>query len=83
MSDTYAGELPKAFVVKDSSVGSRTDDEVVAAICKHVEVQKARYKWLFGGVKFIAAVPKSPSGKILRRVLREQEQSKRKPSFNL
>lgn len=32
----------------------------------------ARYKFLRGGVKFLEAIPKSPSGKILRKNLRDQ-----------
>ena len=32
----------------------------------------AKYKRLEGGVKFVDAIPKTPSGKILKRVLREQ-----------
>ena len=32
----------------------------------------AAHKRLRGGVRFIDAIPKSPSGKILRRVLRDQ-----------
>lgn len=83
MPDAYSGELPKAFVVKDPSVGSRPDADVVAILCKHVEEHKATYKWLRGGVEFITAVPKSPSGKILRRVLRDHDKSKRKPKSNL
>ncbi|RCN26957.1 hypothetical protein ANCCAN_27314 [Ancylostoma caninum] len=34
------------------------------------------YKQLSGGVEFVKEVPKSPSGKILRRLLRERNQSK-------
>ncbi|KDQ21321.1 hypothetical protein BOTBODRAFT_40152 [Botryobasidium botryosum FD-172 SS1] len=37
-----------------------------------VSDSKVRYKWLEGGVEFIDAIPKNPSGKILRRVLRER-----------
>lgn len=33
---------------------------------------KTQYKWLKGGVEFIDAIPKNPSGKLLRRVLREK-----------
>jgi acyl-coenzyme A synthetase/AMP-(fatty) acid ligase len=29
---------------------------------------------LRGGVRFVGAIPKSPSGKILRRILRQQQQ---------
>jgi acyl-coenzyme A synthetase/AMP-(fatty) acid ligase len=32
----------------------------------------AGYKRLVGGVRIVDTIPKSPSGKILRRVLREQ-----------
>jgi acyl-coenzyme A synthetase/AMP-(fatty) acid ligase len=31
----------------------------------------AKYKKLTGGVEFVNAIPKNPSGKILKRVLRE------------
>ena len=47
-------------------------------IKKHVEKEKARHKWLAGGVEFIDVIPKSPSGKILRRMLRDKEREKRK-----
>lgn len=78
VEDESAGELPKAYVVKSSSVGS-DDAATIRSIQKHVEDHKARHKWLNGGVEFIDAIPKSPSGKILRRVLRDREkQSSRK-----
>ncbi|KPM44528.1 hypothetical protein AK830_g2007 [Neonectria ditissima] len=73
--EKYAGEVPKAFVVKSSSAGSKTDQEVAKAICKHVEEHKARYKWLHG-IEFITQIPKSPSGKILRRALKQMEEQK-------
>lgn len=53
-------------------------------ISKHVEKHKARHKWLKGGVEFIDEIPKSPSGKILRRLLRDKEkESKRKKGARL
>lgn len=78
MPDEGAGEVPKAFVVKAASASSEPDGEVAAQIARHVEDHKARYKWLKGGVEFIDVVPKSPSGKILRRVLRDREKEARK-----
>ena len=64
--DDEAGELPKAFVVKapDSAV---TEDSIKAEVAKHV----AKYKQI-QMVEFIDAIPKSASGKILRRELRER-----------
>ena len=75
--DEAAGEVPKAFVVKSPSA-TQDDAVTIAAIKKHVEDHKARHKWLKGGVQFLEIIPKSPSGKILRRLLRDQEREARK-----
>ena len=73
------GEVPKAFVVKSPSVSAEENDRVLARdIQKYVEQHKARYKWISGGIEFIDVIPKSPSGKILRRMLRDQEKEKRR-----
>ncbi|KAL9595321.1 MAG: hypothetical protein Q9219_006517 [cf. Caloplaca sp. 3 TL-2023] len=79
--DDAAGELPKAFVVKSPSVGLEENDHmIIRNIQKHVEMHKARHKWLKGGVAFVPEIPKSPSGKILRRMLkdREREEARRR-----
>ncbi|KAL8857672.1 MAG: hypothetical protein Q9178_005837 [Gyalolechia marmorata] len=77
--DDAAGELPKAFVVKSSSVGLEEHDRMlVRRIQKHVENHKAKHKWLKGGVMFVPEIPKSPSGKILRRLLKEKEKEARR-----
>lgn len=75
--DEAAGELPRAIVVKAASAGSN-DAETIKSIQKHVEDNKARHKWLKGGVEFIDIIPKSPSGKILRRLLRDKEKERRR-----
>lgn len=54
-----------AYVVADPKQISA--EEIKSFVAKQV----ARYKQLRGGVSFIPAIPKSPSGKILRRDLRE------------
>ncbi|TAQ86621.1 hypothetical protein B7494_g5056 [Chlorociboria aeruginascens] len=77
--DDAAGEVPKAFVVKASSIGLEDNDRLLARdIAKHVEQHKARHKWLKGGVEFVDIIPKSPSGKILRRLLRDREREARR-----
>ncbi|RGP63269.1 putative phenylacetyl- ligase [Fusarium sporotrichioides] len=76
--DLRAGEVPKAFVVKAPQAKGKSDDEVTQSINKHVEEHKARHKWLKGGIEFIDVIPKSPSGKILRRLLRDREKQARK-----
>lgn len=65
-------------MVKSREAASRKDADVEAEIIKHVKDHKAHYKWLKGGVEFIEAVPKSPSGKILRRLLRDKERESRR-----
>ena len=76
--DERDGEAAKAFVVVPPAMASRKDEEIAAEIIKHVQDHKAHYKWLKGGVEFIDAVPKSPSGKILRRLLRDREKEARR-----
>ena len=68
-ADEEAGEIPKAFVVLKS--GSQTNGEAIMSwVAEHVSPQKKIRK-----VEFIDAIPKSLSGKILRRVLVERERS--------
>ncbi|KAH8688456.1 hypothetical protein BGZ61DRAFT_533234 [Ilyonectria robusta] len=76
--DARAGELPKAFVVKSLEAAQKSDEETTKAIHLHVEEHKAKHKWLKGGIEFIEVIPKSASGKILRRVLRDHEKKSRK-----
>ncbi|EEU47537.1 uncharacterized protein NECHADRAFT_59366 [Fusarium vanettenii 77-13-4] len=76
--DLRAGEVPKAFVVKAPQAKGKSDDEVKESINKYVEEHKAKHKWLKGGIEFIDVIPKSPSGKILRRLLRDREKQARK-----
>jgi acyl-coenzyme A synthetase/AMP-(fatty) acid ligase len=77
--DEAAGEVPKAYVVKASSIGLEESDRlIIRDIQRHVEKSKARHKWLRGGVEFIEVIPKSPSGKILRRFLRDKDRSGRR-----
>lgn len=65
--DDRAGELPKAFVVKKANQ-EITEEEIV----KYIEERVAPHKHLRGGVEFIDKIPRSLSGKILRRVLKEK-----------
>ncbi|CAH0054955.1 unnamed protein product [Clonostachys solani] len=70
-----ADEVPKAFVVK-SNEAPLDDKETALTLSQHVKEHKARYKWLTGGVAFLDVIPKSPSGKILRRTLKDQEKQR-------
>ncbi|MAT05514.1 MAG: 4-coumarate--CoA ligase family protein [Acidimicrobiaceae bacterium] len=66
VADEEAGELPKAFVVTQPGA-ELTIDEIQAYVGEHV----ASYKQI-RLVEFVDEIPKSPSGKILRRMLRDR-----------
>lgn len=68
--DDYAGELPKAFVVRSQAGLQKAPNELAETIKRWVSDHKARHKWLDGGVEFVNSIPKNPSGKLLRRQLR-------------
>ena len=70
--DPEAGEIPKAFVVVRAPL---TADEVMAFVAERVSSYKKVRQ-----VEFVDAIPKSPSGKILRRLLVEQERRRALPS---
>ncbi len=69
--DDEAGEVPKAFVVLKPDAETTADD-VMAFVAERVSPQKKIRR-----VEFIDAIPKVPSGKILRRELVERERSGR------
>lgn len=64
--DDEAGELPKAFIV--SAPGIDPDPEAIRTALRD---RLASYK-VPVQIDFVAAIPKSASGKILRRLLRDQ-----------
>ena len=77
--DDAAGEVPKAYVVKSPHADSSMPQAVLARdIAKYVAKSKSKHKWLMGGVEFVQVIPKNPSGKILRRELREKDKKDRR-----
>ncbi|XP_068249585.1 probable 4-coumarate--CoA ligase 3 [Palaemon carinicauda] len=64
--DERAGELPMGFVVlKEGSL------ETPEGVQKYVEDLVSDYKQLRGGVVFVDSIPKTASGKILRKELKK------------
>lgn len=62
-------EFPRAYVVRrPKEDGPKLTEEGVKA---YVLERLARYKALTGGVKFVGSIARNPSGKILKRVLRD------------
>ena len=69
MPDIEAGEVPKGFVVLRGEVSLDELREYVAVrVAPHKRIRE---------LEVVDAIPKSPSGKILRRVLAERERTAR------
>jgi len=63
-------EHPRAYIVKRS--GPEGDKLTEQDVHEHVNSRLAGYKRLTGGIKFQPEIPKTASGKILKRFLRDQ-----------
>jgi acyl-CoA synthetase (AMP-forming)/AMP-acid ligase II len=67
--DDEAGEIPKAFVVLKGEAAAEEIMEFVAGrVAPHKKIRK---------VEFIKSIPKSASGKILRRILAQGDREKK------
>jgi acyl-coenzyme A synthetase/AMP-(fatty) acid ligase len=69
VTDERGEEVPKAFVVRAPG-SSATEDDVMAFVAERTAPYKRVRR-----LEFIEAVPKSASGKILRRELRAKEKA--------
>lgn len=72
VADEEAGEIPKAFIVLKTGI-EISEGGIMEWVAEHVSPQKRIRK-----LEFVDTIPKSLSGKILRRVLVEKERSKTK-----
>lgn len=68
--DPEAGEVPKAFVVLKPDIPATAED-----LMDYVAERVAPFKKI-RRVEFVAQIPKSPAGKILRRMLVQQERER-------
>ncbi|KAK5168821.1 uncharacterized protein LTR77_006130 [Saxophila tyrrhenica] len=69
IQDEWAGEVPKAYIVPQS--GYEGNQALGRELIAYVREKKVRYKAV-KEIEFATEIPKSASGKILRRVLRDQ-----------
>ncbi len=74
-----ATELPRGYVVPREGVldaqSQAAREQFAREIVQWVGQRVANHKKLRGGVVVLEEIPKSPSGKILRRILRDQAQA--------
>ncbi|RFU31232.1 hypothetical protein B7463_g5118, partial [Scytalidium lignicola] len=77
--ESQATELPRAYIVPAN--GIKADKETEKRIQDWLAAKVSHHKHLRGGIRFVDEIPKSASGKILRRVLKDRvkaEQTKAK-----
>lgn len=74
-----ATEVPRAYIVPKPSVEG--SPKTAEDIMRWLQAKVANHKRLRGGVRFVDAVPKSASGKILRRLLKVQAQEEEEKSM--
>ncbi|KAF8217933.1 AMP binding protein [Mycena galopus ATCC 62051] len=70
-----ATELPRAYIVHANPAkvaSAHANAAFAASVLKWMETKVTKHKFLRGGVVLIDVIPKSPSGKILRRQLRDR-----------
>ena len=67
--DESALTLELIVVKRNVPESKGLDEQQVKAYCAE---KLAKYKELTGGVKFVDSIPKNASGKILKRILREE-----------
>lgn len=69
--DESAGERAKAFVVRSQSGKDDYDeDDLVDMLDDYVQERLDETHWLHDRIVFVEALPKSASGKVLKRELR-------------
>lgn len=71
-SKAHGTEAPVAFIVRSakSKASSLSVEQEATNIIKWLDDKVAYHKKLRGGVRFVDQIPKSATGKILRRVLK-------------
>lgn len=69
--EEQATELPLAFIVIRPEARRKGKQIVVRDIHEWLNKRVASHKRLRGGIKLVDSIPKNPSGKILRRKLRD------------
>ncbi|KAL5363676.1 hypothetical protein BJX96DRAFT_187155 [Aspergillus floccosus] len=69
-NEDLQSEVPLAYVVLKT--GWEQSERTAGEILRHVRERVVHYKQLRGGIVWIQQIPKSPSGKILKRELRDR-----------
>jgi 4-coumarate--CoA ligase len=76
--ETQQTELPVAYVLLRENVPPKDGHLVLQEVRDFVDGRVSAYKRLRGGVHYLESIPKTPAGKILRRLLPARLEAERK-----
>ena len=72
ISDPESGEVPLAFVVRSPvQDADKTGDELKRSIASMIEAELSAIHWLGKRITLLEKIPRSQSGKILKKVLKD------------
>ncbi|KAJ7170952.1 hypothetical protein C8R46DRAFT_948034 [Mycena filopes] len=71
-------KVPRAWIVLNSAGRKRGAPAVIAALEQWHQESLSKYKWLRGGIEVVKEIPKTPTGKNMRRVLQDQYEQRAK-----
>ncbi|KAJ9109019.1 hypothetical protein QFC21_000345 [Naganishia friedmannii] len=81
--DSLATELPRAYIVPAAGMATLESEKAKHLLVEEINLwlkpKVAHYKQLIGGTAFVEELPRLPSGKILRRTLRDIAKAERAP----
>ncbi|KAF1945373.1 4-coumarate-CoA ligase-like protein [Clathrospora elynae] len=62
----------RAWVVLTAEGQKLGEENLAKKLNEWIERRLSRHKWLTGGIEVVASIPRTPSGKMLRREMRDQ-----------
>jgi len=69
-------KIPRAWIVLNFAGKKRGASAVIKELESWHQKNLSKYKWLRGGFEVVEEIPKSPTGKVLRRVLQDKYELK-------
>lgn len=70
--DEYSAERPKAYIMLKPN--TEPSNAIGRELIEYIKGRLVRYKWV-NEIEFVSAIPRNPSGKVLRRLLRDKAKS--------
>ncbi|KAF6747808.1 amp dependent CoA ligase [Ephemerocybe angulata] len=70
-------KVPRAWIVLSAAGKKRGEKATARVLDRWIQKSLSKYKWVRGGFEVVDEIPKSPTGKVLRRVLVDKHEKER------